>query len=553
MAVFLHPSYEILLLPLSPGSHHPHQTPSLCPFRANLVRTQTQIHQSRVIPEAFGQGLTGEIWWTPSPALLIKLWVFSVLPSFSRICQAIEPRDEWWNIISVSCTPCTCELRYIDVTSWPFRLTVRLKGGIACLIGYAWQSEKAAQLLGFPLHFVRWWDDIWRWVVTTVLSTLVAEQAIPQPCKLKLLYGTCFAAHCGVLWHLLYNQRFTFCLLAGDPTSSLNLTWWTSWKRSMASPSGSGGPQADFNNSARDSYIPLFSGAPTDYKEWRKRITLYHQKMVLSKRRGESIVGSLSGSAWRLLEDFDVSKAEQNAFTDILKLLDKHFQYDDRVALPNDFDSYFQLLRKPGQTLLNYVTEHDELHRRLERHSVALPLLKFKDGTFWEDRGLPETNGKWWCWRPRSWTRRMWSRLSILDLWTRPKGSESWAPSTSLPKQGWKRPWLLCWGGDGLLPRPEWRGLLRVWWWSWLLWRPRVACRAVWWLAGRWELRLRRRLSGWRGNWWFIGDPFSRRNLRRSLCSLYYVDARKRFSDLHLSRGFLPVVALSDPQPWSYG
>ena len=69
-----------------------------------------------------------------------------------------------------------------------------------------------------------------------------------------------------------------------------------------------------------------------------------------------------------------MSKAEQEGtFNDILKLLDKHFQYDDRVALPNDFDSYFQLLRKPGQTLLNFVTEHDELHRRLERHSVALP------------------------------------------------------------------------------------------------------------------------------------------------------------------------------------
>ena len=145
----------------------------------------------------------------------------------------------------------------------------------------------------------------------------------------------------------------------------------------MASEGG-GGPQADFNNSARDSYIPLFSGAPSDYKEWRKRTSLYHQKMVLAKRRGESIlniVGSMSGSAWRLLEDFDVSKAEQEStFNDILKLLDKHFQYDDRVALPNDFDSYFQLLRIPGQTLLNYVTEHDELHRRLDRHSVALPL-----------------------------------------------------------------------------------------------------------------------------------------------------------------------------------
>ena len=143
----------------------------------------------------------------------------------------------------------------------------------------------------------------------------------------------------------------------------------------MSTAAGSG-PQAD-NGQARDSFIPLFSGSPSDYKEWRKRISLYHQKMVLSKRRGESIlniIGSLSGSAWRLLEDFDVSKAEhESTFNDILKLLDKHFQYDDRVALPNDFDAYFQILRKPGQTLLNYVTEHDELHRRLERHSVALP------------------------------------------------------------------------------------------------------------------------------------------------------------------------------------
>ena len=28
----------------------------------------------------------------------------------------------------------------------------------------------------------------------------------------------------------------------------------------------------------RDSWIPVFSGQPSDYKEWRKRITLYHQK-----------------------------------------------------------------------------------------------------------------------------------------------------------------------------------------------------------------------------------------------------------------------------------
>ena len=99
--------------------------------------------------------------------------------------------------------------------------------------------------------------------------------------------------------------------------------------------------------------------------------------MVLAKRKGESIlniVGSLSGSAWRLVEDFDVSKAEEdNAFQDLMKLLDQHFEYDSRVQLPSDFDGYFNLSRRAGQTLLSFVTEHDELNRRLEKHNVTLP------------------------------------------------------------------------------------------------------------------------------------------------------------------------------------
>ena len=83
--------------------------------------------------------------------------------------------------------------------------------------------------------------------------------------------------------------------------------------------------------------------------------------MVLAKRKGESvlnIVGSLTGSAWRLVEDFDASKAEEDtAFQDLLKLLDQHFEYDSRVQLPSDFDGYFNLSRRAGQTLLSFVTE----------------------------------------------------------------------------------------------------------------------------------------------------------------------------------------------------
>ena len=128
---------------------------------------------------------------------------------------------------------------------------------------------------------------------------------------------------------------------------------------------------------ARDSFIPLFTGQPDDYREWRKRISLYHQKMVLSKRNGESILnilGSLTGAAWRLVEDFDIALAEkETAFQDILKILDKHFQYDERVQLPSDFDAYFGLSRRQGQTLLSYVSDHEDQLKKLIKHGINLP------------------------------------------------------------------------------------------------------------------------------------------------------------------------------------
>lgn len=128
----------------------------------------------------------------------------------------------------------------------------------------------------------------------------------------------------------------------------------------------------------KDSYIPLFSGQLHDYREYRKRLKLYMAKMKLLKREAEGIlnvVGSMTGTAWKLLESFDVSEAEQaGALDKILKILDKAFEYDNRVTLPNDFDKYFALFhRRPGQTMLQYVTEHDELYRRLEEHKVTLP------------------------------------------------------------------------------------------------------------------------------------------------------------------------------------
>jgi hypothetical protein len=130
--------------------------------------------------------------------------------------------------------------------------------------------------------------------------------------------------------------------------------------------------------STRDSYIPIFDGTLAGYKEWRKRITIYAKKMELTNRKNEcvlNLLGSLQGTAWKLVEDFDLEKAkEETAFKDILSLLDSAFQYDSKVELPADFSSYFEASgRRSGQTLLQYITDHDERLRRLEKHGVTLP------------------------------------------------------------------------------------------------------------------------------------------------------------------------------------
>ena len=100
--------------------------------------------------------------------------------------------------------------------------------------------------------------------------------------------------------------------------------------------------------------------------------------MSLSKRQGEAILnllGSLSGAAWKLCEDFSIDKAEDpEALTEIMKILDGSFHYDSNVEMPADFSSYFEnLARKPGQTLLSFVTEHDDRLKQIEKHGVRLP------------------------------------------------------------------------------------------------------------------------------------------------------------------------------------
>ena len=128
----------------------------------------------------------------------------------------------------------------------------------------------------------------------------------------------------------------------------------------------------------RDSYVPVFSGQPSDYREWRQRIHLYHRKMSITKRGNESvlnIVGSFTGLTWQLFQDWALEDLEKtDAFPKIIEVLDCNFAYDARVQLPADFESYFNLLqRQGGQTLLMFINDHEEAYRKLQQHKVELP------------------------------------------------------------------------------------------------------------------------------------------------------------------------------------
>ena len=148
-------------------------------------------------------------------------------------------------------------------------------------------------------------------------------------------------------------------------------------KKAQSAGSGQSSKDGTFMD-LRDSFVPLFSGQPADYREWRARIHLYHRKMALTKRSTESvlnIVGSFTGVTWRLFQDWGHEELEKGeAFEKVIATLDANFAYDTKVQLPTDFESYFNLLqRTPGQTLLLFVADHEEAYRKLQQHRIELP------------------------------------------------------------------------------------------------------------------------------------------------------------------------------------
>ena len=146
----------------------------------------------------------------------------------------------------------------------------------------------------------------------------------------------------------------------------------------MASSGGkaeSSGPAVDV---IKDSYIPIFTNRPGDYREYRARIMPYKQKMDLQKRPKEATINlltSLTDIAWRQVEHLATSAPEaSDGFDQVLRVLDRTFKYDDRVEMPKAIDRFFyQLGRRNEQTLMSYTADYREAYRDLQKHKISLP------------------------------------------------------------------------------------------------------------------------------------------------------------------------------------
>ena len=65
---------------------------------------------------------------------------------------------------------------------------------------------------------------------------------------------------------------------------------------------------------------------------------------------------------------------KENGLDVILQRLDKQWQYDEKVEMPEAFEKYFfKMNRQPGQTVLVYCTECAQALRELTKYEVKIP------------------------------------------------------------------------------------------------------------------------------------------------------------------------------------
>ena len=155
----------------------------------------------------------------------------------------------------------------------------------------------------------------------------------------------------------------------------------------------------------KDSYIPVFTNKPSDYREWRQRIQLYRKKLELQNKGKEAVLNvltSLHGVAWRQIEakvDAILAK-DQGAFDALITKMDSLFRYNEDVEMPRAFEKFFYgLNRRPDQTLMAYVADHRQALHEVEKPGVQISdkvsgwILLRRSGLTAEQKQLIQSQG----------------------------------------------------------------------------------------------------------------------------------------------------------------
>lgn len=120
-----------------------------------------------------------------------------------------------------------------------------------------------------------------------------------------------------------------------------------------------------------------------------------------------NIIGSLSGTAWKLLVNYPTEDIEKSgAFEKILKILDKAFENDKTVQLPSDFT---HVVASPSWST--------PLSMTISTISSLTTLPeKFKDGIFCDELDSPRNKDSWSQLKPLRWSATRCRRRSSSSL-----------------------------------------------------------------------------------------------------------------------------------------
>ena len=121
----------------------------------------------------------------------------------------------------------------------------------------------------------------------------------------------------------------------------------------------------------------------TTYRSFRRRLDLFSRQC---RRRGQGValegaylvLSQLQDVAWEATEglDYDDMELSDDPFKPLVAILDKLFQHEEEVELPERCQEFFEkFARERGEELQAYLVRHQSMLRKLKELAVDIPPL----------------------------------------------------------------------------------------------------------------------------------------------------------------------------------